>query len=178
MSRSGKRPIPLPKGVQLTLENGRVSVKGPKGVLEREVRSGVQISVEDSEVVVGVAPDLKDGHRWHGLYRALINNMILGISSGFQRTLLLKGVGYRAAVVGNRVDLQLGFSHPTGIEIPAGIKVEIDKGTTIVISGIDKQAIGQFAATVRALRPPEPYKGKGVWFDGEYVRRKAGKSGK
>jgi len=178
MSRSGKRPIALPKGVQLTLSEGRIAVKGPRGALERELIGGVEVSVEGEEVHVGVASDLKDGARWHGLYRALINNMIVGTSAGFQRTLILKGVGYRGAVAGNKLELQLGFSHPTALEIPQGIEVKIEKGTTIVVDGMDKQAVGQFAATVRALRPPEPYKGKGVWYDGEYLRRKAGKAGK
>lgn len=178
MSRSGKRVISIPKGVEVRVTGSKVTVKGPKGELSAELSQGIFASVDGSELVVGVAQEIEDASRWHGLNRALVNNMVIGASTGFKRRLQLTGVGYRAVVQGAKLALQLGYSHPTELDIPQGLEVKVDKNTLIEISGVDKQRVGQFAAAVRSIRPPEPYKGKGVAYEGEYIRRKAGKSGK
>jgi len=179
MSRKGKMPIALPKGVEVISANEKVTVKGPKGTLSVALLSGVNVSVLQDHVSVSV--DSENGQNlknFHGLFWSLINNMILGTTKGFEKKLEMIGVGYRAAVQGNMLDVQVGFSHPTKVSIPQGIKVLVEKNTSILISGIDKQAVGQFAAEVRMLRPPEPYQGKGIRYEGEYVRRKAGKAAK
>jgi len=178
MSRYGNSPIPLPKGVEVKQTGHKVTVKGPKGELELEMKEGIKIAVGDEAIQVSL--DEKSGlHKaMHGLYRSLINNMVIGLTTGFQKRLSLIGVGYRAAVAGSKLDLQLGYSHPTAVEIPGHLEVAVEKSTTIVIKGSDKQAVGQFAATVRAVRPPEPYKGKGVRYEDEHVRKKAGKAAK
>lgn len=178
MSRSGKRAIPIPKGVEVRVAGSKVTVKGPKGELSAELSKGIAASVDQDGLVVAVEGEIEDASRWHGLNRATLNNLVIGASKGFQRRLQLTGVGYRASVQGAKLALQLGFSHPTELEIPKGLEVKVDKNTLIEISGTDKQRVGQFAAAVRSLRPPEPYKGKGVAYEGEYIRRKAGKSGK
>jgi large subunit ribosomal protein L6 len=178
MSRLGKTPIAIPKGVEVKVEANKIHVKGPKGALSMDLPRGLEIKIEDSKLHVVWSEAIKMEKAFYGFYRASINNLIVGVSQGFQKTLKLIGVGYRAAVAGKNIDLQLGFSHPTQLPIPEGIKVEIDKSVSILISGIDKQKVGQFAATVRAARPPEPYKGKGVRYEDEYVRKKAGKSAK
>ena len=179
MSRKGARPIPLPKGVEVTVLQNKVTVKGPKGTLSHEIVDGVNVTMVGHEAVtVHMSNEQGEASRLHGLYHAVVNNMIVGVSTGFQRVLQLVGVGYRAVVQGHLVDFQLGYSHPTKLHIPDGLKVEVEKNTKVIISGIDKQAVGQFAADMRALRPPEPYQGKGVRYDDEYVRRKAGKAGK
>jgi large subunit ribosomal protein L6 len=178
MSRKGRMPVPLPKGVEVAVKGAELTVKGPKGVLKQALVEGVQVSVAEGVATVTVAK----GDRWHramhGLYRALVANMVQGVAEGFAKTLEMVGVGYRSAVSGRTLDLSLGFSHPTKKTIPEGIEVKVDKGTNIVISGINKQQVGQFAAEVRAMRPPEPYQGKGVRYQGERVRRKAGKTAK
>ncbi|MCH9614367.1 MAG: 50S ribosomal protein L6 [Chlamydiia bacterium] len=178
MSRLGKTPIPMPKGVEVKATKGKIEVKGPKGLLDLTLPVGISVKVEDAGVVV--AFDEKSGLEkpMYGLYRSLINNQIVGVSAGFEKHLTLIGVGYRAALKGNVLDLALGFSHPCPMDIPEGIEVKIEKATQITISGIDKQKVGQFAADVRAKRPPEPYKGKGVRYKDEYVRKKAGKAAK
>ncbi|MEC7839666.1 MAG: 50S ribosomal protein L6 [Chlamydiota bacterium] len=176
MSRIGKQPISLPKGVEVTFKDGIVTVKGPKGVLTQKVHINLEIKVEENEVIVSVDEKLPKGSAFHGLYRSLINNMVVGVSNGFEKKLEMIGVGYRAAVKGKDLDLQVGFSHPTLLAIPEGIDVKVEKNTHISITGTDKQVVGQFAADIRALRPPEPYQGKGIRYVGEYVRRKAGKS--
>ncbi len=180
MSRKGARPIALPKGVEVSLNGNMVTVKGPKGTLSQEIAQGVKVQVlaDKHEVTVHMDDETGEASRLHGLYYSLINNMIHGVSTGFQRVLQLIGVGYRAAVQGHLVDLQLGYSHPTKLHIPQGLKVEVEKNTRVIISGVDKQAVGQFAADMRSMRPPEPYQGKGVRYENEYVRRKAGKAGK
>lgn len=178
MSRYGKTPIPFPKGVEITKTDNQIVVKGPKGQLQLSVEKGIEIAIEESKVLVNREENSKLSPATHGLYRSLINNMIIGVSSGFEKKLSLIGVGYRAAVAGHQLDLQLGFSHPTKISIPTDLTVTVEKSTTIIIQGIDKQAVGQFAASVRAVRPPEPYKGKGVRYENEYVRKKAGKAAK
>jgi len=175
MSRKGKSPILLEKGVEIKVNGKQVQVKGPKGSLSLELKEDIEVKVEGSHIVVSAAE--KEGiSKFHGLYRTLIQNMVTGTSKGFEKILELVGVGYRAAVKGKALDLQLGYSHPTLINIPEGIEVKVDKNTTIVVSGIDKQKVGSFAAEVRSLRPPEPYQGKGVKYKDEYIRRKAGKA--
>lgn len=176
MSRKGKLPIPVPKGVEVKLSGSTLSVKGPKGHMSYDLMPGIQVTIEPSQLVVG----LEEGHEhkgnFHGLYRSIILNMVQGTSQGFERKLEMIGVGYRAAVAGHHLDLQIGYSHPTKIPIPEGIHVKVEKNTNIFVNGIDKQKVGQFAATVRAIRPPEPYQGKGIRYEGEYVRKKAGKA--
>jgi large subunit ribosomal protein L6 len=178
MSRKGRMPIPVPNGVEVAMKGRQLSVKGPKGTLSRPVVDGVNVGVAEGVVTVTVAKADRWHKSLHGLYRALVANMVQGVSQGFARTLELVGVGYRAAVQGRVLDLTLGFSHPTKVGIPEGLEVKVDKGTQVVISGLDKQRVGQFAAEVRSIRPPEPYQGKGVRYQDERVRRKAGKTAK
>lgn len=178
MSRKGRMPIEIPKGVEVTISKNEVIVKGPKGTLKTPLVSGVVVTNDASQLTVSVERSTKQLRCFHGLFRALIANMMIGVTAGFEKKLEMQGVGYRAAVQGNMLDLQVGFSHPTKLDIPANMQVKVDKNTLITITGIDKQAIGQFAAHVRAIRPPEPYQGKGTRYVGEYVRRKAGKAAK
>ncbi len=177
MSRKGKLPIPLPKGITVTVKDGVVTVAGPKGTLHQNLLPGILIDVKADQIEVGLAEDQADQSNNHGLYRSLLANMVQGASQAFEKKLELVGVGYRAAVQGQLLDLQLGFSHPTKVNIPQGLTVKVEKNI-ISISGIDKQLVGQFAADIRSIRPPEPYQGKGVRYVGEYVRRKAGKTAK
>jgi large subunit ribosomal protein L6 len=174
MSRKGKLPVPLPKGVEVKVSDTEIFVKGPKGSLNQKLVPGVQVKVEDNQVIVLL--ENSDLDHYHGLYRTLINNMVIGTTEGFEKRLEMIGVGYRAAVQGDHLDLQLGFSHPTKLPIPKGLAVKVDKNTQIIISGFDKHLVGQFAATVRSKRPPEPYQGKGIRYIGEFVRKKAGKA--
>lgn len=176
MSRKGKLPIVLPKGVEVKVTGAEVSVKGPKGTLKQNLIQGVHVKVESTEIIVSLDDEHSDLGNQHGLYRTLINNMVMGTTQGFEKKLEMIGVGYRAAVQGHHLDVQVGFSHPTKISIPEGLTVRVDKNTNIIISGADKQKVGQFAATIRAIRPPEPYQGKGIRYEGEYVRKKAGKA--
>ncbi len=178
MSRKGKMPIALPKGVEIELKDTLVTVKGPKGSLIQQLRDGIKCTLADNMLHVEASDDSAEMKRFHGLYRALIQNMVIGVSQGFEKKLEMIGVGYRAAVQGNQLDVQVGFSHPTRLEIRKGLQVKVEKNTLITISGIDPQVVGQFAAEVRGLRPPEPYQGKGIRYEGEYVRRKAGKAAK
>lgn len=178
MSRYGKSPIPLPKGVELKVEKGEVRVKGPKGELKTQLACGLDVKLEATNAFVILDGTVELESTTQGLYRSLINNMIIGVTKGYAKQLEMIGVGYRAAVQGNKLDLQIGRSHPTKIVIPKEIKVEVEKNTMIKISGIDKQVVGQFAASVRATKPPEPYKGKGIRYENEYVRKKAGKAAK
>lgn len=177
MSRVGKMPVPIPSGVKCELTGSHLKVTGPKGFLEREFDPDMSISVDESELVVTRPSDRADHRAKHGLTRSLINNMVVGVSQGFQKVLKIEGVGYRASLQGKALNLTLGFSHPVLVEPPEGIAIELDGNQTIKISGIDKQLVGQVAANVRALKKPEPYKGKGIRYDGEYVRRKVGKTG-
>lgn len=174
MSRKGKLPIPLPKGVEVKVSDAEVVVKGPKGTLHQNLVKGIAVAVADGEVTVS----LKDENcsHFHGLYRTLIDNMVKGTTEGFEKRLEMIGVGYRAAVQGELLDLQLGFSHPTKLPIPKGLSVKVDKNTLIIVTGSDKRLVGQFCASVRKTRPPEPYQGKGIRYVGEYVRKKAGKA--
>jgi large subunit ribosomal protein L6 len=178
MSRSGKIPIALPKGVEVKVTGLTVSVKGPKGTLSADVNEQVQVTVENGQILVVTAELSREMSRYQGLYRALIKNMVVGTTEGFEKKLEMIGVGFRATVQGNVLDLQLGFSHETKISIPTGITVKVEKNTQISITGVDKQLVGEFAASVRRLRKPEPFKGKGIRYTDEYVRRKAGKAGK
>jgi large subunit ribosomal protein L6 len=176
MSRKGKLPIPLPKGVEVKVAGTEISVNGPKGSMHHTLIPSINVHVENNEIIVGLNENCDDQGNFHGLYRTIIQNMVTGTLQGFERKLEMIGVGYRAAVQGQLLDLQIGFSHPTKLPIPEGVHVKVDKNTQITISGIDKQRVGQFAASVRAIRPPEPYQGKGIRYEGEYVRKKAGKA--
>ncbi len=178
MSRLGKTPVPLPDKVEVKIANGMIVATGPKGTLSIPAIAGVSFNIEGNRLIVMRDESIELPKTTHGLYRAMINNLIIGVHKGFEKKLNLIGVGYRAQVQGNSLDLQLGFSHPTNIEIPKGIQVVVEKSVTVTISGIDKHAVGQFAAAVRAMRPPEPYKGKGIRYENEFVRKKAGKSAK
>lgn len=176
MSRIGRKPIPLGKGVTVSKNDGRVVVKGPKGELAATLHPAVDFEVKGTEVHVTRATDQKPHRALHGLWRALIQNMVTGVTDGYTRKLEIVGVGYRAEMKGKKLHLQLGYSHPILFGPPDGIKVEAPTQTNVVVSGIDKQLVGLVAAKIRMLRPPEPYKGKGVKYEGEYIRRKAGKA--
>lgn len=178
MSRLGKSPIELPKGIEIKVADGQIHVKGPKGTLTMPLAEGISIKIVEDKVFIEKDENLEMPRTTHGLYRAMVNNMLHGVSKGFEKKLNLVGVGYRAAIQGDFLDLQLGFSHPTKLKIPKSVKVAIDKSTAISITGIDKHAVGQFAASVRAMKPPEPYKGKGIRYENEFVRKKAGKAAK
>lgn len=178
MSRLGKSPIPLPDKVEVKISEGKVHAKGPKGTLSMPAQNGISVKVEGNRLHVVRDEKVAMPKTTHGLFRALINNMVIGVAKGFEVRLGLVGVGYRAAVQGQKLDLQLGFSHPTQIDIPKGVTVTVDKSVTIIISGIDKHQVGQFAAAVRGMKPPEPYKGKGIRYEKEIVRKKAGKAAK
>lgn len=176
MTRKAKVPIDIPNGVEVKVDQENVSVKGPKGQLEQKVMKGINVRVEEGKVHVELDKDAREMKNYQGLYHSLIKNMVHGTSQGFEKHLEMIGVGYRAAVQGNQLNLQVGLSHPSNLEIPQGLEIKVEKNTKIIISGADKQKIGQFASTVRAIRPPEPYQGKGIRYSGEYVRRKAGKA--
>lgn len=176
MSRVGLKPIPAVDKVNLTIDGQNVTVEGPKGKLSIELPEGITIKQDEKEITVERASELRHVRALHGTFRSLINNLIIGVTQGFVKELEIQGVGLRAAVKGKNLDLSLGKSHPILHPIPDGLKVEVNENTKIKVEGIDKQLVGQFSAEVRAYYPPEPYKGKGVRYVGEYVRRKAGKS--
>ncbi len=180
MSRIGKSPVTIPSGVEVKVDGNVVTVKGPKGELTQEIDPCVQISIEDGTVAFTRESDAPDHRAKHGLYRSLVNNMVAGVSEGFKKELEIVGVGYRANVTGQRLELALGYSHPYVIELPSEIKVsavsEKGKAPVVTLESHDKQLVGQVAAKIRSLRKPEPYKGKGIRFVGEEIRRKAGKS--
>lgn len=180
MSRVGKSPITIVKGVEITVKDNHVTVKGPKGVLEQAVDPALSISIEENTLTVLRSNELKDTRAKHGLYRALIANMIEGVTNGFKKEMELVGVGYRANTTGQQLELMLGFSHPIIFQMPSEISVnavtEKGKNPIIILESHDKQLIGQVAAKIRSFRTPEPYKGKGIRFKGEFIRRKAGKS--
>jgi large subunit ribosomal protein L6 len=172
-------PVSVPSGVTVDIQQNTVRVKGPKGELVRTFDPEMQIGLEDKRVVVQRPTDHRRHRALHGLTRALLNNMVLGVSQGFTRRLEIEGVGYRAELQGKNLVLHVGYSHPVVMEPPAGIAFEIEKSyRAVIVSGVDKELVGEIAARVRRVRPPEPYKGKGIRFEGEYVRRKAGKTGK
>lgn len=176
MSRIGKQPISVPKGVTVTSASGRVSVKGPKGELHLNLRSEVTVQVDGSIIRVGAQDEERQTRSYQGTTRALIASMIQGVAKGYEKKLEISGVGYQVVQNGKRLDLSIGFSKPAQFEIPATVKVEVPNPTTILISGPDKQQVGQVAAAIRKLRKPEPYKGKGIKYSDEVVRRKAGKA--
>ena len=178
MSRIGNKVIVLPAGVELTNNDNVVTVKGPKGELTRTFSKDIEIRVEGTEVTLHRPNDSKEMKTIHGTTRALLNNMVTGVSEGFKKELEMRGVGYRAQLQGSKLVLAVGKSHPDEVEVPEGITFELPNPTTIVVSGISKEVVGQTAAYVRSLRSPEPYKGKGIRYVGEYVRRKEGKTGK
>jgi len=179
MSRIGKLPIDVPQGVEITIDKDNlVSVKGPLGTLSEKIDKNIKVALEDNQIVVTRPNDLKVNRSMHGLYRSLIANMVEGVTKGYAKKLEIVGVGYRATKKGNDLDLQLGFSHPVVMTDPEGITTEVPVQTEIIIKGIDKQIVGNYAAKIRDLRKPEPYKGKGVRYAGEHVRRKEGKAGK
>ena len=178
MSRIGRLPVVIPEGVSVDVKNGNVvTVKGPKGTLERALPAEMEIKVENGHVVVSRPNDLKKMKSLHGLTRSLIHNMVVGVSTGFTKTLEVNGVGYRAQKQGKKLVLALGYSHPVEMEDPEGLESKVD-GNKIIISGIDKEKVGQFAAEIRDKRRPEPYKGKGIKYVDEVIRRKVGKTGK
>ena len=178
MSRIGNKVIVLPAGVEITNNGNVVTVKGPKGELTREFSKDIEIRVEGTEVTLHRPNDSKEMKTIHGTTRALLNNMVIGVSEGFKKELEMRGVGYRAQLQGSKLVLAVGKSHPDEVEAPEGIAFELPNPTTIVVSGISKEVVGQTAAYVRSLRSPEPYKGKGIRYVGEYVRLKEGKTGK
>ena len=178
MSRIGNKVIPLPAGVELTNKDNFVTVKGPKGELTRTFSKDIDIRVEGTEVTLHRPNDTKEMKTIHGTTRALLNNMVHGVSEGFKKELEMRGVGYRAQLQGKKLVLSVGKSHPDEVEAPEGIAFELPNPTTIVVNGISKEVVGQTAAYIRSLRAPEPYKGKGIRYVGEFVRRKEGKTGK
>ena len=179
MSRIGRAPVPVPTGVDITISGQQITVKGPKGTLERELPGAITVRQDDAQLIVERPNDERQSRALHGLSRALVNNMVVGVTEGFKKDLDIIGVGYRATAKGpERLELALGFSHPVSIQAPPGITFEVPVPTHIAVSGIDKELVGQVAANIRKLRKPEPYKGKGVRYRGEFVARKAGKTGK
>lgn len=176
MSRIGRKPIQIPKGVTVTSKDGNVVVKGPKGELAAKIHPDISAGIKDQQVLVARQSDDNQHRALHGLWRALIQNMIVGVTDGYSKKLEIVGVGYRAEMKGKKLNLLIGYSHPILFAPPEGIKLEAPTQTNIIISGVDKQLVGLVAAKLRMLRPPEPYKGKGIKYEGEYIRRKAGKA--
>jgi len=175
MSRIGRKPIPIPTGVTVKVEPEVVHVTGPRGALSERKSRDIAVAEEDGHLVVTRPTDRKDHRALHGLTRTLIANMVQGVTGGFSKTLEIQGVGYRAALKGSNLELALGYSHPVPIEAPTGIEFEVPQPTRVIVKGNDKQQVGQVAAVIRKQRPPEPYKGKGIRYEGEYVARKVGK---
>ena len=177
MSRIGKLPIEIPEKVDVSVDGQKVVVKGPKGELEREFKAGIDIKVEDNEIIVERNGDDIESRSMHGLVRSLIESMVNGVTKGFEKKLEMVGVGYSAQVQGNKLKLEVGYSHPVIIEAEGEIEFEVEKSTNITIKGLDKQLVGDTAAKIREVRKPEPYKGKGIKYVGEHIRRKVGKTG-
>jgi large subunit ribosomal protein L6 len=178
MSRIGRLPVPVPSGVDVSIDGRRLTIKGPKGELTRELHPDMLVARNEDNLVVTRPTEQKHHKQLHGLTRTLVNNMVTGVTTGYRKGLEITGVGYRAALVGRKLQLSLGYSHPVEIDPPDGISFELENPTRLTVVGIDKELVGQIAASVRASRKPEPYKGKGVRYAGERVRRKAGKAGK
>jgi large subunit ribosomal protein L6 len=178
MSRIGKQPIQIPNGVEITVSGAHVAVKGPKGTLERDIHPDMRVSKQESVLTVERPSDERRHRALHGLTRTLIANMVTGVTAGFTKVLEIQGVGYRASAKGKDLEVLVGFSHPVMVKAPEGVTFTVETPTRIVISGPNKETVGQIAADIRALRPPDPYKGKGIRYEGEYVRRKAGKAAK
>ena len=177
MSRIGQMPVKIPQGVEVTVEGNQVMVKGPKGSMSRKFHKDMVVKAENSEIIVERPSEDKSHRALHGLTRSLINNMVAGVVGGFEKRLVLEGVGYRAAKQGNKLVLTVGYSHPVEFDPPQGIEFEVPAPNRILIKGIDKDLVGQIAANIRAVREPEPYKGKGIRYENEVVRRKEGKTG-
>ena len=178
MSRIGRLPIAVPSGVDVKIDGRHLTVKGPKGELSRELHPDMTVGRDDGNLVVSRPSEQKHHRQLHGLTRTLVNNMVVGVTTGYRKGLEITGVGYRASLVGRKLQLNLGYSHPIEIDPPSGITFELENPTRLAVVGIDKELVGEIAARVRATRKPEPYKGKGVRYAGEYIRRKAGKAGK
>ncbi len=178
MSRIGKKPIEIPAGVTVTINGSEVTVKGPKGELSRSFNSDLSITLEENVLTVTRPTDEKNHRALHGTTRAVLSNMVEGVSKGFEKSLELIGVGYRAQKQGNKLILNVGYSHPVEFEPEQGLEVEVPSNTKIIVKGVNKERVGALAADIRDVRPPEPYKGKGIRYEGEYVRRKEGKTGK
>ena len=178
MSRIGKKPVLIPANVQVKVDGGKITVKGPKGELARTLAQQVQVSIQGGEIIVNRQSDERQARSIHGLMRNEIQNMVTGVTQGFQKTLEISGVGFRAAVTGRAISLNLGFSHPVNFALPAGIDAAVEKQAIVTIKGTDRYLVGQTAADLRALKPPEPYKGKGIKYSGERIIRKEGKTGK
>ena len=176
MSRIGRKPVPIAKGIKIEKKDRTIRIAGPKGELSAVVHPAIGFEIKGEEVLLSRTSDEKSVKALHGLWRALINNMVKGVTEGFQRKLEIVGVGYKAELRGKRLQLALGYSHPIVFNPPEGIKLEVSQPTNITISGADKQLVGQVASKIRSFRPPEPYKGKGIMYEGEYIRRKAGKA--
>ncbi|WP_242902978.1 50S ribosomal protein L6 [Actinomadura terrae] len=178
MSRIGRLPIAVPGGVEVSLDGQQVTVKGPKGTLSHTVAEPIEVSMEDGTVTVSRPNDVNTVRALHGLTRSLINNMVVGVTEGYKKTLVIQGVGYRVVAKGKNLEFSLGYSHPITVEPPEGITFTVERPTQLVVEGIDKQKVGEVAANIRKLRKPDPYKGKGVRYEGEQIRRKVGKAGK
>lgn len=179
MSRIGRLPIPVPAGVTVTIAaDNTVTVKGPKGELSQKVNKDIKVEQVGSEIIVTRPSDSKPHRSMHGLYRTLVNNMVVGVTNGFEKVLLIEGVGYRASVEGGKLNLAMGYSHPVLMDPPAHVSFETPQPTKIIVKGIDKQVVGAIAADIRAVRKPEPYHGKGIRYENEVIRRKEGKAGK
>jgi large subunit ribosomal protein L6 len=176
MSRIGKRPIIIPKDATIEFKDHTVFVKGPKGQLSRVLSNRINLEIKDNQILLTRVADTKLDRTFHGLERALVSNMIKGVTEGYIKELEISGMGFRAQIQGNSLNMQLGFSHPVNIPIPEGVKIETPKQTQIVVKGIDKEKVGRIASEIRAIFPPEPYKGKGIRYAGEYVKRKVGKA--
>ena len=177
MSRVGKRPIVVPEGVEVAFDGSMLSVKGPKGQLQRIIHPKVQLSIEASQIQVSIADHSKESQSLYGLFRSLVANMVAGVTEGFRKTLEIVGVGYRVELSGNQLVFHLGYSHPINYDLPSGIQAQIEQRNRVVLSGIDKELLGDTAARIRGFRAPEPYKGKGIKYLEEKIRRKAGKTG-
>jgi len=175
MSRIGKQPIPVPSGVSVAIEPGVVRVNGPKGELSERIPRDITVAQQDEQIVVTRPTDRGEHRALHGLTRSLVANMVTGVTDGYQKTLEIQGVGYRAQKKGNDLELSLGYSHPVAVKAPQGIEFEVPQPTRVIVRGISKQLVGEVAANIRKQRPPEPYKGKGIRYEGEYVLRKVGK---
>jgi len=178
VSRIGKRPIPIPKKVEIKIDGQHIAVKGPKGELERVLPGKILLEQSEETILVKREDDTRLARQRHGLCRTLVSNMVEGVSSGFQKRLQIQGVGYRAQAQGSKLTLNVGYSKPVEMEMPKGIEVKVESNTQVTVSGIDKEIVGNIAAKIRAVRPPEPYKGKGIRYFDEVIRRKAGKAGK
>ncbi len=176
MSRVGKQPVPVPDKTKITWLDRMITVQGPKGNLSRKIHPNVNVEVKEGVIEVTVREDTRNNGALQGLTRSLINNMVVGVNEGFERVLEINGIGYRATLNGDTLNLNIGFSKPVDFKLPEGISATVDKKNNIRLNGIDKEKVGDTAAAIRRLRPPEPYKGKGIRYDGEYVRRKAGKT--